>query len=193
MTRAGWVEPPATSSRPAQPQHASTARIPPASTNDRAKIGSRGRRCAARARLAQVPDRRRGWENYPDQTGFGSAGDQPGGACQGRAGEARADLDRACLSLRGRGSPRPSRRESRDSAALRAPVMAPPGFCGSAGENVAFRPRPCENSTHRAAVYEFQSVFGRFRPLQGRRSAKIRSRCAVFRQFPSFHPVWTRS
>ena len=41
-----------------------------------------------------------------------------------------------------------------------------------------------------AAVYKFQSIFGRFPPLQARRSEKVRSRCAVFRQFPSFHTAW---
>src|SRR6266481_1057876 len=53
--------------------------------------------------------------------------------------------------------------------------------------------RPCENSSDRAAFYEFQPVFGRFRPLQARQRAKTRSRCAVCRQFPSFHTVWTVS
>ena len=32
-----------------------------------------------------------------------------------------------------------------------------------------------------------------FRHLQSRRSEKIRSRCAFFRQFPSFHTVWVTS
>ena len=41
-----------------------------------------------------------------------------------------------------------------------------------------------------AAVYKFQSIFGRFSPLQARRSEKVRSRCAVFGQFPSFHTAW---
>src|ERR1700737_2602488 len=50
--------------------------------------------------------------------------------------------------------------------------------------------RPCENSNTRAAVYEFQVGFRHFRPLQARQCEKIRSRCAVFRQFPSFHTVW---
>ena len=40
-------------------------------------------------------------------------------------------------------------------------------------DNGSFGPRPCENSNDRAAVYEFQSVFDRFRPLQARWSAKI--------------------
>ena len=44
-----------------------------------------------------------------------------------------------------------------------------------------------------AAVYKFQSIFDRFPPLQAQRSEKIRSRCAVFRIFPSFHTAWTHS
>src|SRR6516225_7563381 len=44
-----------------------------------------------------------------------------------------------------------------------------------------------------AAVYKFQSIFGRFPPLQARRSEKVRSKCAVFRQFPSFRTAWTQS
>jgi hypothetical protein len=44
-----------------------------------------------------------------------------------------------------------------------------------------------------AAVYKFQSIFGRFPPLQARRSEKVRSRCADFRQFPSFHTAWVDS
>src|SRR6266446_4242273 len=56
-----------------------------------------------------------------------------------------------------------------------------------------FGSRPCENSSDRAAFYEFQPVFGRFRPLQARQRAKTRSRCAVCRQFPSFHTVWVEN
>ena len=52
------------------------------------------------------------------------------------------------------------------------------GRCGS---------RLCESSKRSAPVYKFQSIFGRFPPLQGWRSEKVRFRCAVFRQFPSFH------
>jgi hypothetical protein len=50
----------------------------------------------------------------------------------------------------------------------------------------------CENSDDRAPVYKFQSIFSRFPPLQARRSEKVRSRCAVFRQFRSFHTVWVK-
>ena len=38
--------------------------------------------------------------------------------------------------------------------------------------------RLCGNSNDRAAVYEFQSILGRFRPSQARRGEKIRPRCA---------------
>src|SRR3984893_15763454 len=58
---------------------------------------------------------------------------------------------------------------------------------------VSLGSRPCENSSDRAAVYEFQPVFGRFRPLQALQRAKTRSRCAVCRQFPSFHTVWVET
>src|SRR6266404_5366451 len=34
------------------------------------------------------------------------------------------------------------------------------------------------------------SRFFAFSAITGRQSEKIRSRCAVFRQFPSFHTVW---
>src|SRR6516162_1790114 len=51
----------------------------------------------------------------------------------------------------------------------------------------------CENSNDRAPVYKFQSIFGRFPPLQARRSEKVRFRCAVFRQFRSFHTAWVTS
>jgi len=36
------------------------------------------------------------------------------------------------------------------------------------------------------------SRFSVFSAIQARQSEKIRSRCAVFRQFPSFHTVWTQ-
>src|SRR6516162_3943685 len=52
--------------------------------------------------------------------------------------------------------------------------------------NGRYGPRLCENSNDRAPVYKFQSIFGRFPPLQVRRSEKVCFRCAVFRQFPSF-------
>src|SRR5258708_32891171 len=65
---------------------------------------------------------------------------------------------------------------------------ATPGIDDAA--SFRFGSRPCENSSDRAAFYEFQPVFGRFRPLQARQRAKTRSRCAVCRQFPSFHTVW---
>ena len=56
-----------------------------------------------------------------------------------------------------------------------------------------FRPRLCENSNDRRQSINFSLFFGRFPPLQARRSEKVRFRCAVFRQFPSFHTAWTQS
>ena len=53
-----------------------------------------------------------------------------------------------------------------------------------------FRPRLCENSNDRRQSINFSLFFGRFPPLQARRSEKVRFRCDVFRQFPSFHTAW---
>src|SRR6516164_2425506 len=55
------------------------------------------------------------------------------------------------------------------------------------------RPSLCENSNDRQQSIKFQSIFGRFPPLQAWRSEKVRFRSDVFRQFPSFHTGWTRS
>src|SRR5262249_3319015 len=46
--------------------------------------------------------------------------------------------------------------------------------------------RLCENSNDRAAVSKFQSIFGRFPPLQARQSEKVRFRCAVFQTITEF-------
>src|SRR6516162_11790178 len=63
-----------------------------------------------------------------------------------------------------------------------ASLLAPP--------RVRYGSRLCENSNDRASVYKLQSIFGRFPPLQARRSEKVRFRCDVFGQFPSFHTTW---
>src|SRR6266446_3201209 len=46
----------------------------------------------------------------------------------------------------------------------------------------------------KSEIAEFRASFTETkRPLQARQSEKIRSRCAVFRQFPRFHTIWVEN
>jgi len=50
-----------------------------------------------------------------------------------------------------------------------------------------------KTTSDRRQSINFSRFSGRFPPLQARRSEKVRSRCAVFTQFPSFHTAWVGS